>query len=571
MLNSVKLLKFLVVVIIVIVFGTIFYMYGKKNDSIDENLVVRIQQGLLKGQERKSTLNKTKYYAFKGIPYGKPPVGSLRFKDPEPAESWDGIFDGLNKDKRCLQVNRLGQKVGSEDCLYLNIYTPDFLEKTDKKFPVMVWFHAGGFTFGSGNENLQGAGLLIEHGVVIVTLEYRLGVFGFLNTLNKNAPGNAGLKDQVLALKWIKNNINSFGGDPSKVTIFGSSAGSASAQYHTLSPLSRGLFHGIILESGSVLNPWAFTEQPKYQAFRLGKILGFNGTSEDNLGQYLLSIPAEELMWAQHKIINYGDPKQCLDFPFLPSVEMEGTGNNFLTEHPRILLKRGEFTHVPAIIGHNSNEGIIFLSFHSLTVKRTYEQFIPEQLHLVCGSKKYKELTNEIKTLFFHDNPVDINHLAEYIQICGDIAFDIGINETINYFLNHSDSDIYIYEFNFDGILGRFKPSIQKMESDWKVPNGVSHGDELTYIFPRNDTETIDVNSPELRTIQRMTRMWTNFAKTRSPNGIDTKEVFWEPASKQKMRVLNIGEHLKLMKTIISLDRMKLWGNVFKKYTNENP
>ncbi|XP_075212150.1 juvenile hormone esterase-like [Lycorma delicatula] len=570
--NLVMMIKLLTLVaagIIIITFSGVFYMYIHekiKIGSIDEDLVVKIQQGLVRGQERRSTLNKIKYYAFKRIPYAKPPIGSLRFKDPQPADPWDGVLNNSRKVNKCIQIDISGQLVGDEDCLYLNVYTTQILEKRVDSYPVMVWIHGGGFTIGSSSEHFQGAGLLIEHGIVLVTLNYRLGVLGFLNTLNKNAPGNSGLKDQLLALKWVKNNIHNFGGDPNKVTIFGESAGSASVQYHTLSPLSRGLFHRIIMESGSVLNPWAFTEDPKDCAFQLGKILDFNGTDEIDLFKYLLNVPAEKLILTQNKMVDYEKSKQCLDFPFLPSIEMEGTGNNFLTEHPRTLLERGEFAHIPAIIGLNSKEGLLMLLMHSFTTKKTYEQFIPEQLHLVKGSKEYEELAKEIKTYFFHNNPVDVNHLDEYTDICGDIAFNIGINKTINHFLIHSDSKTYIYEFTFDGKLNGFKQLIKKL-TKWTLPNGVSHADELGYIFPQNKTATLDVNSHEIRTVHRMTSMWTSFAKASSPNEKSTKEVYWEPATKHKVRHLKIGENLKLVDAIFLTERMKFWDNVFRKYS----
>ncbi|XP_075213621.1 acetylcholinesterase-like [Lycorma delicatula] len=430
----------------------------------------------------------------------------------------------------------------------------------------MVWIHGGGFTYNSAVEDAYGAGLLIEHGVVLVSLNYRVGAFGFLNMLNQHVPGNAGLKDQVLALKWVKHNIYNFGGDPLDITIFGESAGSASVQYHTLSPLSQGLFHRIIMESGSALNPWAFTEEPRVRAFQLGKLLSFNGTDDNELIEYLQKIPADELIEAQNQIINNEYAKQCLDFPFLPSIEVKGTGSNFLTEHPRSLLERGEFAHVPAIIGINSKEGILSLTDAFKTKKDYgdyYGNFIPEELHLVNGSEKYNELADEIKAFFFYNKPVDVNNLDAFTNVCGDIAFVIGIYETINYFLNYSDS-VYIYEFTFEGKLGFLRKAIQSMRPDLKVPAGVSHADELGYIFPSKKIKYLDTSSPELKIVHVMTNMWTKFAKTSTPTEKINASFYWEPASKEKLNHLDINNPLKLEGTIFLPERITFWDDILE-------
>ncbi|KAG7153841.1 Venom carboxylesterase-6-like 8, partial [Homarus americanus] len=186
-------------------------------------------------------------YAYQGIPFAKPPVGDLRFKDPVPSEPWEGVRDGTKLPEPCLQVSFFmftsGVRVppekllGVEDCLYLNVYTPvDNGPKAD--LPVMVWIHGGAYFSGSTKEYLPL--VILDHDVVLVVIQYRLGVLGFLSTEDSVIPGNFGLKDQTLALKWVQRNINNFGGDKTKVTIFGESAGGASVHFHMLSPKSKG-------------------------------------------------------------------------------------------------------------------------------------------------------------------------------------------------------------------------------------------------------------------------------------------------------------------------------------------
>lgn len=158
---------------------------------------------------------------------------------------------------------------GSEDCLYLNVYTPSILPLI--LLPVMIFIHGGSFKSGSGNEEIYGPDFLVKNEVILVTINYRLGVFGFLSLQSKNIPGNAGMKDQVAALKWVKSNIENFGGDPNNITIFGESAGAASVSFHLISPLTKGLFKRAIIQSGSANCWWAQALEPRERAKALAR------------------------------------------------------------------------------------------------------------------------------------------------------------------------------------------------------------------------------------------------------------------------------------------------------------
>lgn len=187
---------------------------------------------------------------------------------------------------------------GSEDCLTLNVYTPSPLAHPRR--PVMVWIHGGGFVAGSGKTDLYGPDYLISEDVVVVTINYRLGVFGFLALEDPSlgVPGNAGLKDQVMALKWVQKNIRYFGGDPNNVTIFGESAGAASCHFLMLSPMARGLFHRCIAQSGSALNLWAFGQ---YQAKELAEKMGFKNNNEAEILSFLRQADTATLFSGQLK------------------------------------------------------------------------------------------------------------------------------------------------------------------------------------------------------------------------------------------------------------------------------
>ena len=224
--------------------------------SIDT--AVRVESGLLEGFPA-LTPGVT---VFRGIPYAAPPVGDLRWKAPQPPAAWPVLRNADRFGPACTQVY-LGPgftafwgdyEFKSEDCLYLNVWTP--AKTPNDKLPVLVWIHGGGFRVGSSSERLHHGDNLAKKGVVLVSFNYRLGIFGFMahpeltKESGRNASGDYGLMDQLAALQWIKSNIAAFGGDPDRITIFGESAGSSSVSYMQATPLAKGLFTGAIGESG---------------------------------------------------------------------------------------------------------------------------------------------------------------------------------------------------------------------------------------------------------------------------------------------------------------------------------
>ncbi|NXX50772.1 SASB hydrolase, partial [Tricholaema leucomelas] len=223
---------------------------------------VTITQGRLKGIQTTVKGTDRLVNAFLGIPFAKAPVGSLRFSPPEPPEPWNGLRDATSYPPLCpqdLSLLKTAEKNfkekhppfrTSEDCLYLDVYSP--AAANEGRLPVMVWIHGGNFIFG-GAARYDGSALAAHENVVVVIIQYRLGLLGFFNTGDEHARGNWAFLDQVAALRWIQDNIEHFGGDPGSVTLFGVSAGSCSVFAHILSPLSKGLFHKAISESGIII------------------------------------------------------------------------------------------------------------------------------------------------------------------------------------------------------------------------------------------------------------------------------------------------------------------------------
>ncbi|XP_037079061.1 cocaine esterase-like [Pollicipes pollicipes] len=220
--------------------------------DVQSRPLVATREGIVRGVARRSAAGGL-FFGFKGIPYARAPLGPLRFQPPQRHPGWADVLDGLKHGRTCLQYNafKSNSLEGDEDCLFANVYTPQLpaLERAVGGLPVMVFIHAGGFTMGSGDEEIYGPNYFMDEAVVLVTFNYRLGSFGFFTTRDKNAPGNYGLLDQVMLLQGVRDNIARFGGDPATVTVFGTSAGGASVSLLVLSPLAKGLFHHAISQS----------------------------------------------------------------------------------------------------------------------------------------------------------------------------------------------------------------------------------------------------------------------------------------------------------------------------------
>ncbi|XP_071528395.1 venom carboxylesterase-6-like isoform X3 [Panulirus ornatus] len=301
-------------------------------------------------------------YSFKGIPFAKPPVGDLRFRDPVPHGAWSGRRNGSFVPPFCPQLSLEAslkgktEVIGEEDCLYLNVFTPKL--GTTAGLPVMVWIHGGAFVSG-GSEDHDPRPLLTKD-VVIVVLQYRLGTLGFLSTEDSVLPGNLGLKDQTLALRWVQDNIRDLGGDPARVTIFGVSAGGASAHYQMLTPHAKGLFSRAILQSGTALCPWALREDHRQVALRIGEHLncsGVNATPPDANTTQLLACLQEAPL---HDIVL--TPTIFSVWNSLPWVMAPRVDGVFIPDHPAALVRSGRYNHVDLMTGVTRDEGSVYAS-----------------------------------------------------------------------------------------------------------------------------------------------------------------------------------------------------------------
>ncbi|KAK7071886.1 Carboxylesterase [Halocaridina rubra] len=240
------------------------------------------------------------FYAFRGIPYAAPPVGRLRFRDPQEIEvPWPGgRLDATQFRPFCPQYDHdTNQVVGQEDCLYLNIYTPAVPDQSRARLPVLVFLHGGSYLRGTASS--LGPRKLMREDIVVVTANFRLGILGFLSTRDEYLPGNYGLLDQVEALRWVQRNIAQFGGDPNRVTLGGFDSGAAAVHLHMLSPRSKGLFNGAIMMSGAGNCVWSISEEPEDAAYVVGRHLDCSTWSTWYLRECLMDKTTDELIRAQ--------------------------------------------------------------------------------------------------------------------------------------------------------------------------------------------------------------------------------------------------------------------------------
>jgi len=400
---------------------------------IPQLVEVTVEQGILRGERVPAPDNGVPYDAFRGIPYAQKPVGPLRFKAPRPPEPWEGVRLALEEGPVASQLSG-GALAGSEDCLYLNVFTPQVPSsktshdhRVGAPWPIMFWLHPGGFSTGSGSPKVNGPELLVAKNVVVVTINYRLGAFGFLSLESPAATGNYGLKDMLAALRWVNKNGGAFGGNVDQITLFGSSSGAAAIQYFQLSPAAKGLFHRGISVSGSCLNPANVTLNPRERVLRLARLLGANEEvfrDDQELLRFLRDQPAEAIVEASVAIAIPEDLTFGTKFMFQPTSEKglkpdDPEDDIIVPGWPRELMKQGRVSRVPLIIGVMEEE-MLFVDLSTWTeylkgspevlakFDEHLEQIIPPDLRPAYpdGSKKLKDALQRIRNFYFNGGSV---------------------------------------------------------------------------------------------------------------------------------------------------------------------
>ncbi|XP_068117511.1 cocaine esterase-like [Hyperolius riggenbachi] len=474
---------------------------------------VNTRYGALRGTTLTVKDTERTVHAFYGIPFAKPPVGPLRFAAPEPPEAWRSIREASEYPPMCpqplemrKQIMRLMQEVvtdavHAEDCLYLNIFTPAD-RGHNARLPVMVYIHGGGLVMESASM-YDGSALSVYENVVYVAIQYRLGILGFLSTGDgQAATGNYGHLDQIAALRWIQENIQNFGGDPKSVTIFGESAGGASVSTLVLSPLSEGLFHRAIAQSGVSPMPGLMVSKPEELIFYRDFVADASGCEPTTLVDCLKKKSEQEILSIISSMKFVLIPT-CVDGVFLPKPVEE-------------ILAAKENIKVPFMIGVNEHEfgWVIPKGLGIPIIDGLPKESLPSYLNPeFLGS--FSNVPVSLLDEYFGDTDDPLELRNRFIDLQGDVMFVI---PAITVAKHHRDSGspVYFYEF-------RHPPSLLKDSRPGWVK--ADHGDDLMFmlgrVFLRDGSlyKSHDFPEEEKTLSKTMMKYWANFARTGDPNG----------------------------------------------------
>jgi para-nitrobenzyl esterase len=452
--------------------------------------------------------------AYLGIPYAAPPTGDLRWKPTAPAPSWRGTRPATAFGPACLQIVPADSSAESqpgnmsEDCLYLNVWTP--ARSPDEKLPVMVFIHGGSFMQGAGSNPLYNGTNLAKKGVVLVNLNYRLGPLGFLahpalaNESPQHTSGNYGLQDQAAALRWVKNNIAGFGGDPDRITIFGESAGGASILIHLAGNETRGLYRQAIVESGplwtngSELNIISSKAEAEQYGLEYAKNLGYEGP---DAVKTMRSVDAMTLINATP--LSESAFRQVHTLGFKPTID-----GILIPEDPEKVFFEKRQNPVPLIIGTNSDEGSTLAANTGMNVTR-YNKYVLDH---------FGEYAPEILQNYPAATPEEVQQQME--RIMTDIDFSAAA-EFVAASQSGLNRNTYLYRFSY----------VMLPDS----PLGAFHGEELFFVFRPS---TVMTDPAGARVSDTMMDSWTRFAKNSNPAG---GNVTWPQFTREKGEFLDIG------------------------------
>ncbi|XP_059120173.1 acylcarnitine hydrolase-like isoform X2 [Peromyscus eremicus] len=491
-----------------VVFGLLLLLLRVQGqDSSEASLIRNTHTGQVRGSLIRVKDTKVDVHSFLGIPFAKPPVGPLRFAPPEAPVPWSGVRDGTSYPPMCLQNFDMTNAEGlkdmkltlppismSEDCLHLNIYTPAHAQE-GSNLPVMVWIHGGALVVGMASM-YDGSTLAATEDVVVVTIQYRLGVLGFFSTGDQHARGNWGYLDQVAALRWVQQNIAHFGGNPDLVTIFGESAGGTSVSSHVVSPMSKGLFHRAIMQSGVALLPDLISDTHEMVYTVMANMSGCETMNSEVLVRCLRGKSEAEIL-VINKVFN-----------IIPAV-VDGV---FFPRHPQELLASVDFRPVPSIIGVNNDEyGLLVPKVMGTT--QTIKEITRENLQAVLkNTAAQMMLPPECGDLIMEEYMGDTEDAqtlqAQFRELMEDFMFVIPALQVAHFQSFHAP--VYFYEF-------QHQPNFQKGIRPPHVK--ADHGDEILFVFgPFFFGIKPDLTEEEELLNRRMMKYWANFARHGNPN-----------------------------------------------------
>merc|ERR1712179_411703 len=531
------------------------------------HVTVRTFLGSVKGQQLESQAG-TPYFKFLGIPYAQAPVGNLRFKPPRPVQAW-GERDALEEPAQCPQKSFFGPDKGTlsgeEDCLYLNIYSPS-ISVTSNPFalkPVMIWIHGGGFILGSGSMFGE-PNRFVDEDVVVVTLNYRLGALGFMSFGNDEVSGNMGLKDQQMAIQWVRNNIRHFGGNPEKITLFGESAGGISVHAQVLSPFNYGLLAGGIAQSGTMLMLSVDNHQEK-MAKEVAKNSECPTDLNSNTLECLQEVSVEDLIKnssQEEEASTEEERKEAFNFLWWPTSDPYAS-EPFCPMKPLEAMKTGRYNQIPFMSGTIKNDGGLFIPTKNLEdVSNAWEVFGPAATNLDHSpdvaylSPESIELSNIIKKYYTGDNFGEEN-LENVMNMYTDSAFLAADQKSVS-IMSQGDSPVYNYVLSYEGPQSFKDIFLEEEAKDREIKP--THADDLIYLF---DSPLFPLATEEEQNLSKyMVGCWANFAKYGNPTPFRNEGYpNWEPFRLDKKNYMDFKPYPEL-KHDIAPERMMFWNRL---------
>ncbi|XP_044125242.1 fatty acyl-CoA hydrolase precursor, medium chain-like [Bufo gargarizans] len=529
---------------------SLFILTAIATGQNDERPLVTMKYGQLRGVTVPVKKISRVVDVFYGVPFAKPPVGPLRFANPEPAEPWSSVRDASEYPPMCVQLTRNmtfrrahyppSLVPISEDCLYLNVYTPADRHK-ESKLPVMVSIHSGGLVIGAAS-TYDGSALSAYENVVFVSIQYRLGIPGFFSTGDDQLPGNYGLLDQVAALRWVQENIANFGGNPKSITIIGQSAGSLSVSALVLSPLAKDLFHRAIAESGTVTMPGFVVSNSKELVPYQELVANISGCDLTSIADCLKKKSEEEFLAMANTMGRMPFPV-CVDGVFLPKPAEEMMANK-------------EGNKVPLLIGINNMEfGFrlpLVYNITGISNGMTRETVVKE-----LKNNPLLPLSNEVISVmvdeYIGDTTAPLKIRDRFLDLCGDAVFVV---QALKFAKYHRDAGLPVYFYEFQHaptILAHQRPKYVKCD----------HGDELIFVlggpFLRDGVAYSGPATPKEKDLSKtVMKYWANFARTGNPNS--PKLTTW-PLFGRDERYLEINLKQKSSSKLKAI-RFKLWTEI---------
>ncbi|XP_036329144.1 juvenile hormone esterase-like [Rhagoletis pomonella] len=501
----------------VLIFLNLFYCFASINSQAGASSTAPAVDGAIKiefvDEQRKITVegvrNKSwtgdEYFAFRGIPYVKPPIGELRFKDPQPLDELPSLIDARQDGHDCPSIYATN---ASENCLTLNIYTPSTIATAS--LPVLVFIHPGGLYIGSSLSTLISPAYLLSKPMVVVTFNYRLGTLGFLQLGTREIPGNAGFKDQVHALHWVAKYIRHFGGNPKDVTLMGYSAGALSVSLHLVSPMSQGLFHKAIIMSGSLppqtpLAQRAQLELMRKQARALNCSEVVEGEAE--ILNCLQKFSGSEIAATLRRLFTFGKDNPI--YIYLPVIENDFGQARFLTETPKESLQRGAFAKVPILLGFTNGEfcqSAVDIVRNERLAHRFYEEFeqLAPEIFMYAGHKgNLSEASVTLRDYYLpRFSGLESSDIARLCDFFSDAIIRFGAQHLAELAAPHKK--VFPYSFEFRGEFSNLDYNVK--------PARVEHMDDLMYLFemPASSFKHSESNAAMIR---QYTKFIYNFVK----------------------------------------------------------